>query len=245
MSMAAQYKAEALVLGVHNWGEADKMVTLFTRERGKVKAAAFGSRRPKSSLAAGMQMFQHVEVHMTEGRRLDTVRQCALLHRYRKLGEDLTAMAYGSFVAEILREFLPENAVEPKAFDLMLEIFQAFETRNPRVTALAAAWQLLAHFGLQLRLDRCVHCGKEIDGDAFLHIGEGGVLCNACSIPDARAFPAGGRAFLHELLELDWKQPRLKVQRENLLMAEQTLLAYLQGMLGKPLRSLDFIRQLV
>ena len=242
--MAAQYKAEALVLGVHNWGEADKLVTFFTRERGKVRAAAFGSRRPKSPLAAGMQMFQHVEVHMTEGQRLDTVRQCILLHRYRKLGEDLMAMAYGSFVAEILREFLPENAAEPVAFDLMLEIFQAFETRNPRVTALIAAWQLLAHFGLQLRLGRCVHCGREIEGDALLHIGEGGVLCKDCGTSDARALSAEGRAFLQALLQLDWKQPKLTVQRENLLMAEQVLLSYLQGMLGKPLRSLAFIQQL-
>lgn len=243
--MAALYTTEALVLAVHNWGEADKMVTLLTRQRGKVRAAAFGCRRPKSPLAAGMQMFSHVEVKLQEGQKVDTVRQCTLLHRYKKLSEDLGAMAYGSFVAELVGEFLPEHAAEQRIFDLLLEVFVAFETRNPRITALAAAWQLLGCFGLQLRLGKCVHCGREISGDAFLHAGEGGVLCSECRVPNARELTGEGRAFLQSLLALDWQHAEgIRVQRENLLMAEQVLLTYLQEMLGKPLRSLEFLRQL-
>ncbi|MFC2740984.1 MAG: DNA repair protein RecO, partial [Selenomonas sp.] len=53
----ARRSAEAIVLATRNWGEADKMASLLTRECGRVEAAAFGCRRPKSALAAGMQMF--------------------------------------------------------------------------------------------------------------------------------------------------------------------------------------------
>ena len=243
--MAAQYRTEALVLGVRNWGEADKMVMLLTRERGMAKAAAFGCRRPKSPLAAGMQMFSHVEVQLSEGQRVDTVRQCTLVRRYKKLSEDLTAMAYGSFVAEVARELLPEHAPEPEAFCLLLDVFDAFETRNPRVAALAAAWQLLAYSGVQYCLERCVRCGKEIAGDAFLHPGEGGVLCDDCAAPGAAKLPEGGRKLLQELSGLDWKKTEgINVQRENLLAAEKLLLSSLQGLLGHPLKSLDFLRKL-
>ena len=243
--MAAQYEAEALVLGAHNWGDADKLMTLFTRECGMVTAVAFGSRRPKSPLAAGMQMFTHAEVQLAKGKRMDTVRQCAILHRYKRLSEDFMAMAYGSFVAEVAREFLPEHAAEPEAFDLLLDVFASFEARNPRIVALAAAWQVLACSGLQLRLERCVHCGREIAGEAFLQIGEGGVLCRDCRLPDAQKLTGEGLAFLRSLLDLDWKHPEgFRVQRESLLMAEQVLLAYLQEMLGRPLKSLAFLRQL-
>ena len=100
----ARYTASALVLGVHNWGDADKIVTLFTRERGLIRAAAFGARRPKSPLAAGLQMFNEIEAELTEGQRLDTVRTASLLHHPKKLSEDLAAMSYGSFVAELVRE---------------------------------------------------------------------------------------------------------------------------------------------
>ena len=85
----ARYTASALVLGVHNWGDADKIVTLFTRERGLIRAAAFGARRPKSPLAAGLQMFNEIEAELTEGQRLDTVRTASLLHHPKKLSEDL------------------------------------------------------------------------------------------------------------------------------------------------------------
>jgi len=64
----AQYTVEAVVLAVHNWGDADKMVTFMTRDRGKIKAAAYGCRRPKNPLAAGMQLFNHLELQLLEGK---------------------------------------------------------------------------------------------------------------------------------------------------------------------------------
>ncbi len=242
--MTAKYTTEALVLGVRNWGEADRIVTLFTKERGMVKAAAYGSRRPRSRMASVMQMFHHVEVQLLEGQRLDSVKQCSLLHRYRKLEEDYVAMAYGSFVAEILQEFLPEGAPDPVVFDLLLDIFPAFETRNPRIAALAAAWQILACSGFQLRLGSCVHCGREITENAYLSVQEGGTLCSDCVTSDAKPLLPKGESFLLELLRMDWKNSSIKVKREDLLFAEQVLLAYLWFVLGKPMKSLSFIRQM-
>lgn len=149
----ALYQTEAVVLGSKNWGDADKMMTFFTKERGLVRAAAFGCRRPRSPLAGGMQMFSYLDLQLSEGRRVDTVRQCLLRRHYRKLSEDLTAMAYGSFVAEFLREFLPEGQPEPRMFAALLDILDAFERRNPRVTAVAAVYQLMEFTGLQLRYE--------------------------------------------------------------------------------------------
>ena len=58
-------------------------MTFFTRERGLVRAAAFGCRRPRSPLAGAMQMFSHLDLQLAEGKRLDTVRQATLLNHYR------------------------------------------------------------------------------------------------------------------------------------------------------------------
>ena len=74
----AQYTTEAIILGEKNWGDADKMLQFFSRDRGKIKAAAFGCRRPKSALAGAMQMFNVVELSLTEGSRVDTVRQATI-----------------------------------------------------------------------------------------------------------------------------------------------------------------------
>lgn len=239
------YKTEAIVLGAKNWGEADKMLTLFTLERGIVKAAAFGARRPRSPIASGTQMFRYIEVQLAEGARVDTVKSCTLKAHYKKLSSDLTAMAYGAFVAEVLREFLPEGAPEPALFTRLTTILAAFETRNPRVTAVAAAYQLMEFTGLQLHYEHCLHCGREIIGDAAFSIAEGGAICAECA---ARAgvpleFSAALREFIVSLRDFDWRSS-LTVRGALLTAAENILLSHLQSLLGRPLKSLEFLRQL-
>ncbi|MCH3959085.1 MAG: DNA repair protein RecO [Selenomonas sp.] len=241
----ALYKTDAVVLGAKNWGEADKMMTFFTRERGLVRAAAFGCRRPRSPLAGGMQMFSSLDLQLAEGRRVDTVKQCTLRQHYRKLSEDLTVMAYGSFVAEFLREFLPEGEPEPQMFDQLLAVLAAFETRNPRVTAVAAVYQLMEYTGMQLRFEHCVHCGKVIQGDAYFLMHDGGVLCADCREPGAEPFPADLRDFIIHLRDFDWENPdEFRIRAQLLVGAETILLNYLQSLMGKPLKSLAFIQQL-
>ena len=89
----ALYQTEGVVIGSRNWGEADKMVTIFTQEKGLVEAAAFGCRRPRSPLAASMQLFSYLDLQLAEGRRLDTVKQAQLKGHYKRLSEDLTVVS--------------------------------------------------------------------------------------------------------------------------------------------------------
>ena len=241
----ASYQTAAVVLGSKNWGEADKMVTLFTYDRGLVEAAAFGCRRPRSPLAAGMQMFSSIEVQLSEGKRVDTVRQCTLKRHYKKLTEDLEVMAYGSFVAEFLREFLPPGQAEPQMFGRLLYVLDSFEVRNPRVTALMAMIQLLEFTGMQLHFEHCVHCGQTVDDDAFFSLSAGGILCPECQEPGAEPFPDDLRRFILALRDYDWEKPvELKITGSLLMQAEHLFLTYLQNLLGRPLKSLAFIQQL-
>ena len=221
------------------------MMTLFAYDRGLVEAAAFGCRRPRSLLAAGMQMFSSIEVQLSEGKRVDTVRQCTLKKHYKKLSEDLEVMAYGSFVAEFLREFLPPGQPEPQMFARLLYILDSFEVRNPRVTALMAVIQLLEFTGMQLHFEHCLHCGAPVDGEAYLSFNAGGVLCADCREPGAEPLPDSLRRFILELRDYDWENPpELRITGAQLMQAENLFLTYLQNLLGKPLKSLAFIQQL-
>ena len=79
-----------------------------------------------------------------------------------------------------------------------------------------------------------------------MSFADGGVVCAACSDGTQLPFPEGVRELIVQLTELDWKQPAsFRVHAKELLQAEKLLLAYLQELLGKPLRSLAFIQQLV
>lgn len=241
----ALYVAEGIILGARNWGEADKVVTVFTRERGLLRAAAFGCRRPRSALAGAMQMFVHAQLQLAEGTRLETVKTAAVCAHHAKLSTDLTALAYATFVAEVVREFLPEGVPDEDFFARLVLVLTAFETRNPRVTALAAVLQVLTAAGLQQSYDRCLHCGAEITADAFFLAREGGALCAACRTADAAPFPAELRELLTGLAQLDWNNPAPPHVRGGTLMAaERLVLAHVQELTGHPLRALAFLSQL-
>ena len=241
----ALYGTEGVVLGARSWGEADKVMTIFTRERGLVRAAAFGCRRPRSPLAGAMQMFVHADLQFAEGGRLETVKTASVRAHHAKLSLDLTALAYATFVAEVIREFMPEGIADEAFFDRLSAILTAFETRNPRVTALAAVLQTLAAAGLQQSYERCLHCGTEIDGDAFFLAREGGALCADCRTEDSTDFSAELRALLVTLEQLDWQHPpSLQLRGGTLMAAESLVLAHVQELVGHPLRSLSFLAQL-
>ena len=241
----ALYQTEAVVIGARNWGEADKMMTFFTRERGLVEAVAFGCRRPRSPLAAGMQLFSYLELQLAEGRRLDTVKQIQLKCHYKKLSEDLSVMAYGALVAEVLREFMPAGVPEPKLFATLLEILTAFESRNPRVTALAAVLQILEFTGLQLRYEHCIHCGKPIVDSGGLSLKEGGALCKNCGEEGLIPFSEDLRRTILALRDFDWEETdALKLQGRFIMQAERITLNHLRNLLGHNLKAMEFINQI-
>lgn len=243
----AQVQTEAIVLSVRNWGEADKMLRLFSRDYGKITAAAFGARRPKSPLASGLQMFHTVELSLSTGERVDTVRGCRLVSRFPHLETDLVAMAYASFIAEVLLELMPDGAPQPEIYDWLPRALAACGPKNPRIVALAAGFQLLNFAGMGLSFDACAVSGAPIEGDAFFCAAEGGALSltAAVEIAEKRPYPESLRKLLSILAVIDWDAPPVFTAKKSDVMAGEALLvAHLQETFGHGLRSLKFIRQL-
>jgi len=240
----AQYQVEAILLAVRDWGEADKMVTLFSREHGKIIAFANGARRPKSPLAGGMQMFTHLEVTLLPGKNCDTVKQCEIKYAFRHLQEDFNCMAYGAFIAELTSELCPERQPEPQVFDLLLIVFHILTERNPRMVALAWAWQLLSLTGYYPEFERCTVCGQELCFPAYFSAVSSGCVCNFCEHYGLPEFNEKISNFIKCLLNLDWQNPGcFTVNGSVLLQTEKLLMGYLMNCLDKPLKSMKFIKQ--
>jgi len=241
----SQYVTEAILLAVRNWGEADRMVTLFSREYGKVAAIAYGCRRPQNRLAGGMQIFSHVELSLMPGKGLDTVKQCEVKHSFRKIRENLNCMAYASFLAELVIEFCPERQAEPHTYDLLLGALTTITERNPRLVALAAAWQLLSIAGYYPEYKQCVTCGQSLGEAAYFSAELGGGVCTNCDHQNLPEFSAVAAGFIENLLHIDWENPnRFTVNGNILVQTENILIRYLVCLLEKPLKSLEFIKQI-
>lgn len=237
-----QYKTEAILLAVREYDDASRMVTLFSREHGKLSAVAYGARRPRSAMAGCIQAFTHADLALTSGRSIDSIKQCEIIRSFRELREDLASMAYASLLAELTAELWPEREADPLVFDLLLAAFDMLGKRNPRITALAGAVQLLALAGFRPELDNCVSCGRPLALPALFDAASGGGVCTACGQPHFPAFGPETKGFVEKLLGLDWHNPgQFSVTGAVLTETERLLAEFLTYRLEKPLKSMAFI----
>lgn len=237
------YQTQAILLAARDWSGADRVVTLFSREYGKITALAYGARNAKNRMAGVLQPFSHVDVAIQSGKSIDTIKQCELKQSFREIREDLTAMAYASFLAEIVAELWPEREPDPRVFALLIGAFTLITSRNPRIVAQAAAWQLLALAGFTPQLDRCVICQAECSPPAGFNAEAGGMVCADCGGQKSVIFLPQHKNFFEQMLMLDWAEPgHFTVTGSILTCTEQLLNSYLAYRMEKPLKSLSFIQ---
>lgn len=181
----ALYNADAIVIRVRDFDEADKIVTLLTREEGKVQAVAKGARRPRNRFSAACQLFTHAKVQCFHGRNMDTLSQTEITESFRKLREDLTKMAYATYACELMDEMLKEKEKNNETpFLLLLTTLHLFnEGENPESLLRAYELKLLSILGFRPNLEDCVSCGSALPEGPFVRFapGPGGTLCDRCS----------------------------------------------------------------
>src|SRR5512136_1382069 len=112
MREARSFRVEAIVLRHANWGEADRILTLYTRERGKVRAIAKGARRIRSRKAGHLEPFTRVTLQLAKGRDLLIVTQADTLDAYLPLGANLVKTGLASYAGELLDRFSYEEESE-------------------------------------------------------------------------------------------------------------------------------------
>lgn len=242
----ANYESEAIVIGSKNFGDTDKLITLFTLNRGKVKAMAYGARRPKNPLAAPLQMFHIIEAEFSEGKNLDVIRNASLKERFPKITEDLTKIAYAAFVLEILAELFPENTQEADVYEFTSDILRVFEKRNPRITTNLAVWKLLGMAGFSLSYDMCPVCGKPNKNSLDFSPSEGGFLCKDCNAKEKITLSLPAKELLLNIIKFDWKNIddglNFSVQGDKLAEAETLMVNFILHILGFKPKSLKFIQ---
>lgn len=241
----AQYKTEAILLLARDWQEADRIITLFSREYGKIVAMAYGVRRARNHFAGTLQQFMYVEVVLAPGKNMDSIKQCDIKNPFKEIHSNLDYMAYGALIVEMVNELCPAGQPEPLIFDLLLAAITQLTRHNPRLVALAAAWQLLSLAGYHPQYTQCVSCKESLDEKAYFDAKAGGGVCSNCADKALPQFSAAAQNFLDCLLHLDLGSPKaFTVTGLALMQVEAILLAYVLYCLDKPLKSIAFIRQL-
>ena len=183
-------KTLAIVLRVVEFSETSCVVTLFTRDFGKISALAKGARRPKSPFEAALDLLAVCRVVFLRksSDALDLLTEARLERRFRAAARDLSRLYGGYYVVELLREMTDQHDPHPELFDAALAAIESLDNAAKDdaadvpatiLTFELAALRLLGHLP---SLDECVGCGGSIDMSGRVAFGflAGGVLCGGC-----------------------------------------------------------------
>lgn len=184
MQRSSTYKAEGVVLSRRELGDADRIITLYTREFGKRRLVARGARKPSSRLGPHLELFSQVRVLGAVGTNLDILSQVETLHACTRVRADLDAFAAAGWAIELLDGLTEEGESAPDIYAALLAFLHGIESPDTQVeTWLAAlALALLDAHGYRPELRVCTVCrGALQPGRHRFAPALGGVVCDVCA----------------------------------------------------------------
>lgn len=240
--------AETIVLHWRPHGESDKIVTVLTRDHGKLTGIAKGARNSRRRFVNSLEPLARVRLHFRTrpNASLAFFESAELLH---PLIVEPTRFAYASYLGELTEQLTGEGHPVAEVYDLLEEALAALDS-GPASSAFLRAFELrlLTRTGYDPQLARCAGCGQTLDATPAIHVepARGNWRCSACRTADAIGFEAPGAA-ARELLAL--RDLPLADCQARPLGPTAGAIARITGRLlevhlQRPLRSLKLIAQL-
>lgn len=176
-----EIKVDALVLRTADYGEADRMLTLFTLERGKISAAAKGVRKAKARLNFAAQTFCFGEYVLAQKGERFTVISASSADAFYPLHLDLGKMYAASSLVSLCDAVLPEGLVNEQLFLCAVAGLKAMCEGDEAEVLLSFFLKLLALSGYMIDLSACADCGEPLTGDTWFDFEGGCFTCGKCA----------------------------------------------------------------
>jgi len=241
------YKTEAIVLRARDCGEADKLLVLYSREYGKIKAMAYGVCKPASRKRGAAQPFCHSRFLLHRGRELDSVSQCEGLEAFPALRADLKKIGYASYMVELVDALTPEGEPCEPLFLLFLTTLHLLTGNDAELLTRAFEIRAACFAGYRPQLEVCVRCCGPLQGYLRFSPGLGGVLCEDCWPADPGALPCNKGIVEMLKLFLRWHPARLSLLQVNKPARNQLkelMRKFLTYHLEWRLKAIDFLDKL-
>ncbi len=179
------HEVEAVVLRQYPLGEADRIVVLFSREQGLVRAVAKGTRRPKSRLGGCLEPLNliHLHYYLKEGADLGKIRQCEIIHAFLGRAPSPEKLYLFTYFSEIIQETVQEYNPNANLYRLFVSCLRVGEagTLNPALVRYFEIWSLRLA-GILPSYDSCSSCGKYVkDFGLYALVETGQGLCPDCA----------------------------------------------------------------
>ena len=245
------YRDDGVVLRTQKLGEADRIITLLTRQNGRVRAVAKGVRRTKSRFGARLEPFTHVDVMLHPGRSLDVITQAEVIRPYgAPLAGDYPRYTAGTAMLETAERITPmEKEPALRQFLLLIGGLRTLsetgeDAREPRLVLDAYLLRSLAVAGYAPALEECARCGASGEAKRLTSfaVAAGGMVCADCRPPGAPSPAPQTVVLLLALLRGDW-DGAMRSERRHRVECSGLVAAYLQWHLEHSIRSLRHVER--
>lgn len=240
-------KVEGMVIRKVDYGESNVILTLFTRENGKIGVMARGAKKPKSRLSSVAQLFTYGHFVFQQSRGLGTLNQGEIIDSFRGIKEDLFKTAYCAYMVEFLDKVTEEKSPQPFLFEHLWQSFNLVnEGADPEVITFIFEIKMLQQAGIGPQVNHCSNCGNT-EGQFAFSIREGGFLCERCQYLDPNHIPISKatarllRLFYHFDLS---RLGNISLKNETKAEIRFVLATYIEEYSGMFFKSRKFIDQL-
>lgn len=246
------YTATGLVLHRLNTGETDKILTLYTREHGKLSVIAKSARKAGSRLSGATELFMETRFLLASGRSLEIVQQAEIQQSFPGIRTDLDKLTRATYLCELLDRLTAESDTlqSVELYDLLLSALYLLQRATTYTDAIVHAYELhlLAAIGYAPALENCVRCGEPLNGrQVGFSPSLGGALCPAdrYRADDAQSLSFDGLKLLR-LLASTAPELLLTLQPSPKVAAEVVRIMrwYIRYRTDRDLKSLAFLDSL-
>jgi len=181
------FVTDAINLKSYNLSEADKIIVMYSRDKGLIKGVAKGVKKPKSKLGARMDLLVANKLMLHKGKNLNTISQAEALNTFNRTRQNMDKIFYSMYVSEVVNNFgVEDDPCSSVIFDLLYEALNTISKAESKISVLCAVLKfqlkMMRISGFSLELDKCLCCGEPIDDENMYFSGHlGGVICKECN----------------------------------------------------------------
>jgi DNA repair protein RecO (recombination protein O) len=245
-------KTDTIIISSINLGEADKLVTFFSLDRGMLKGVAKNARKSFKRFGAGLETFtmSRLHLHEREHQELARIESADIISQLSHISGDLSSGAAGAVMLELVRELSPLGERNAQAFLLLSHVLHLLNAgEDPLFLLSIFKTKFLSLLGYQPKLDHCLSCGNQPKGEMVFFGMKGGILCPDCMVssgePQVKLSP-GAVGFYYQALRMEMdKVCRLKPSPIIVRELDRAFTSHTFHILGKRLRSTEFLNSIL
>ncbi|MBC8496769.1 MAG: DNA repair protein RecO [Chloroflexi bacterium] len=241
-------RVEGIVLRHREWGEADRLLTIHTRELGKISAVAKGVRKPRSRKAGHLEPFTRSNLLLARGRSFYILTQAEAIAQHIALRDDLVLLGYASYIVELLDRFTFDEEENRALYRLIgNSLTRLNRGDDSEIVVHYYEIRLLDHIGFRPQLFNCASCEEQIQpANQFFSPAQGGVLCTKCgsTVPEARPISMQALKYLRHFQRSSYQDAaRANIDPKVMTEIERLMQNYLTYLLERGLNTPAFLRR--